>query len=298
MDLPKEQKEEMFRRILKHVAESVEEEETNATISTDMVHKLTGIDMTEEYVLSNKEPLNKEFGHLAAAYGFQDFHDFYLYAMSCDEQEQVFKAMAPSKSKQKDFSKLKPVRRTVIRNGRPTEMTFYEDPNKDKNKPQGNAEQGEAEEPELEPADSSELLAVSVGSMEKRSSIEEVKEVMKLHEAIGGFQKFDADVEKYMVFVHSEHKIPMAILGFIYEGGYTKLVFSDRNDFVKNWDVRLFHEAVKEALREGTGVSMPHLGTEVFDILVSENELEIPETKEGQYTSDNENLMKVYGYDA
>ena len=55
--------------------------------------------------------------------------------LSCDEQEVVHKSSQfreGGKSKNKDFSKLKQVRRTVIRNGKPTEMTFYEDPNKGK----------------------------------------------------------------------------------------------------------------------------------------------------------------------
>lgn len=300
MDLPKQQKEEMFIRILKHVADSVNEEGTDAKISTKMVHKLTGIDMTEEYVLANKGTLNDEFGHLSAAYGFTDFHDFYLYAMSCDEQEVVHKSASSGsgKSKNKDFSKLKQVRRTVIRNGKPTEMTFYEDPNKGKKSPaQSASEQGDAEEV-LEALDAKELIFAVVGSKDERATIKDVKEVKSLHEQIEGYVKFDADIEKYMVFAHPEYKVPMAIIGFTYEGENTVLAFSDSSPLVENWDVRVYMETTKEALREGMGMSIPHLGTQVFDIFVETDGLEIPETQNGQYTIDYDTLVGLYGYDS
>ena len=96
-------------------------------IDVSMLSSLTGYALTDEFVSKNLYWLQDNFSYLSNIYGFDKFYDMYLYAKS----DSIVKAT----SKRKDTSKLNLVHRTVIRNGKPTELSFYEDPNEKSKKP-------------------------------------------------------------------------------------------------------------------------------------------------------------------
>lgn len=300
MDYSDEQRERIFTGILSYVAKAVEEEGVQATITPKTIHRLTGIEMTEDYVIANRKGLNKEFGHLSSAYGFTDFHDFYLYAMSCEgEYEETTEKSTggTGKSKNKDLSKLKKVKRTVMRNGKPTEMTFYEDPNKgsgDSNPVGGDEPEEEDDTPQ--PIDSKELQKVSIGEINTRVSTKDLQTIQEFHEAMEGEQPFYSDADSYTVLTDPNHNV-MGIIGFEYSEEVVTLVFADSNPLVNNFDTRLFYELAKEGLRRGIGIRTKHLGTRTFDVIVEDFCIEIPETEDGYYELSMEDLFEVFGYD-
>lgn len=91
-------------------------------ISTDFLRKVAKVRSVAE-VIDRNEELSKTYTGLLSLYGFESMYDMYIYARSCDSLEELTKG--------KDYSKLVPVKRKIIRNGKETEVTVYEDPNKD-----------------------------------------------------------------------------------------------------------------------------------------------------------------------
>lgn len=295
LDYSKEQKETMFKNILDYVADTKSEEGIDAKIRPETIDRLTGLELNEDIVIQNNEELNKNFGYLSASYGFKDFHDFYLYAMSCAEEE-IYEPLEKSNgSRKKDFSKLKQVKRTVTRNGKPTEMTFYEDPNKDSDEGSAQGANGEEEDTSPQPVDAKELRKATVGDTRKKVSMKELKALKDMHKAMDGHNDFNANAGSYKILADENNNI-MGMVGFDYDEEYVTLVFEDSNSLVSNFDIRLFMELVNEALRQGLGIRTLHLGTRTFDILVEDHEIEVPEEVDGYYTLDKDKLLETYGY--
>lgn len=293
LDYSNEQKERIFNGIISHVAKTLQEEEVTATVTTGTIENLIGSELTESIVIKNNDYLNNEYGHLAAAYGFTDFYDFYLYAKSC-EQNEVSKAGA---SRQKDLSKLKQVKRTVTRNGKPTEMTFYEDPNKGKKDdvPMEGSEETE-EDTAPQPVDAKELRKLSIGNDDERTSTKDLAGIKEFYDSMGSPEPFYSDAGSYTILADENNNV-MGVIGFDYGEEFITLVFSQKHELTGNYDIRVFYELVKEGLRKGKGIRLQHLGTSTFDIFVEDHKMNIPEEIDGYYELDRDSLFEVYGYD-
>ena len=93
-------------------------------------------DLDESYVINNEDRLNKEYHDLYESKGFTDFYSMYIFGkadfVSSDgKSHKVGEDVAQkSTSKNKDTSKLQLVQRTVMRKGKPTQLSFYQDPDK------------------------------------------------------------------------------------------------------------------------------------------------------------------------
>lgn len=295
MDYSQEQRERLFKGILSYVADTKAEEGVTVEIHPDTIDRLTGMKLSEDIVIKNLNQLNKEFGYLSASYGFTDFYDFYLYAMSCTQEEAVSKSTGGRKKK--DYSKLKQVKRTVTRNGKPTEMTFYEDPDKeDSGGVKQNGGGGEEEDTSPKPIDAKELRKASVGEINEKVSTKDLTAIQKMHETMGGSQAFNANAGSYQILADEFNNI-MGIVGFDYSPEFVTLVFADKHDFVNNFDSRLFFALVNEGLKKGKGIMTKHLGTRTFDIFVEDHDMQVPENKDGYYVLEKDELFKVYGYD-
>ncbi|AGB62628.1 hypothetical protein [Bacillus phage phiAGATE] len=105
-----------------------EPDEVNDRLTEEFVKKVTKVKDIYD-VIDREEKLSKTYQGLLSLYGFDSMYDMYLYAMSCSQLETV--------AKRKDYSKLVPVKRKITRNGKETEVTVYEDPNKDKKDTEG-----------------------------------------------------------------------------------------------------------------------------------------------------------------
>lgn len=331
MDYTQEQRERLFKGILSYVADAKAEDGVSTKIRPSTINRLTGLELDEDRVIKNLDHLNSEFGYLSASYGFTDFHDFYLYAMACEQEEPANKGVntgfvkvtktvmrngkpidisfydedttayepivkSGGGRKKKDYSKLKQVKRTVTRNGKPTEMTFYEDPNKED---KGDSQPGAGDEQEdtsPKPTDAKELRKASVGEVNERVSTKDLNAIQKMHEQMNGSQAFNPNAGSYQILADEFNNI-MGIVGFDYSPEYVTLVFYDKNELVSNFDSRLFFALVNEGLKKGKGIKTKHLGTRTFDIFVEDHGIEVPETKDGDYILEKEELFEVYGYD-
>lgn len=133
--------EEAFNKVV----DDLVEQESSKDLSVDTLGYIVGHKLDDDYVLSNEEQLAKSFSSMVNLYGFDSFYDMYLYAKSEDEEVQK------STSKNKDTSKLQLVQRTVMRRGKPTTLSFYEDPNKAKNQNLDKDKEEKPQEAESDP---------------------------------------------------------------------------------------------------------------------------------------------------
>ena len=92
-------------------------------LSLDYLKGITGnYELSDSYVDSHIDSLEKSYKDTAGFYGFLSFYDMYLYCRYCQDFNQLVK----SASKHKDLSKMRLMQRTVIRRGKPTTLSFYE----------------------------------------------------------------------------------------------------------------------------------------------------------------------------
>jgi len=87
------------------------------------------------YVSVHNDELTEKYDKLLSAYGYDDFEGMYLasgavFAKYDNKVSFRNKEAEKATSKNKDTSKLRLVQRTVMRRGKPTTLSFYEDPNK------------------------------------------------------------------------------------------------------------------------------------------------------------------------
>lgn len=250
-------KEKMFEEVMKNISSSLKEESPllEGNISQGFLGYLTGVDIEnidENEIVFNDEHFNKNYGHIASMYGFETFYDLYLFAKSNDEVEMVEKAG------QKDFSRLKKVKRTVTRNGRPTVMTFYEDPSKDS---EGGGDDmdggGEGEEgpqtPQVQSA--GEIPAQVVGDFQRPVRIRDLKLIRKLHDQLGSGSEFYGDADQYSIMTDSDGFV-RGIIGLEREGEYLVLAYQAVDQFTSAMHVRAFYTLVRAALKEELGAKI------------------------------------------
>mgnify|MGYP000879909922 CR=1 FL=1 len=93
----------------------------------------SGLD--ESYVIEHNDELTEKYLAIIKAAGYEDFHNYYLSGKAdFTEDNGVVDTKgdfaSKSTSKRKDTSKLQLVQRTVMRRGKPTTLSFYQDPDK------------------------------------------------------------------------------------------------------------------------------------------------------------------------
>lgn len=135
--------EEKFNKVVSDLVE--EQQVVTKDLDVDSLGYIIGHKLDDDYVLANEEQLAKSFSSMVSLYGFDSFYDMYLYAKS---QDDIAKKSTP---KRKDTSKLQLVQRTVMRRGKPTTLSFYEDTNKVKGQNQDDSKQEQSQEEESDP---------------------------------------------------------------------------------------------------------------------------------------------------
>ena len=123
---------------------------------TSLLETIVGDQLDYDYALKNNDTLTSNNQGLLTLYGYSDFYSLYL-ASKADFATYEGKAYSRDKeasksaSKNKDVSRLRLVQRTVMRRGKPTTLSFYEDPNKGEKKTNADgAEQSGGEQPTTE----------------------------------------------------------------------------------------------------------------------------------------------------
>lgn len=282
-----EEKEDMFEQVMKHIIDSYKDvpPEAGLKISKSFLENVVNKSLDEEYVIDNNEELSKTYAHISSAYGFDSFYDLYQFSVATEELEEL------QKGGQKDLSRLKKVKRNVMRNGKQTTMTFYEDPSaggqkekKDKAKP------GEEEEIP-EPIKASELQGNVVGDIQKPIPIKDLKLLKKLHTGLQGSQEeFDANCQSYLV-LKDENEEAKAIIGFKLQGEYIELVMADSDALTTNLESRAFYELIKLALASQLGAMFTPL-SKLHLSLAEAHEFKLKGTVA---TVEYKKLVKLYG---
>ncbi|QQO41152.1 hypothetical protein 015DV002_198 [Bacillus phage 015DV002] len=220
-----------------------------AQITSSFVKSMTKVKDMED-VIERNDQLTKSFRGLLDMYGFETMYDMYVYAKSCDVYpEEMFKA--------KDYSKLVPVKRKIIRNGKETEVTVYENPNKDKDdKEDQNADESSTRgTPRARRRHARELKRDMKGE-DKSLNPKHVAELKMADKKMSrGNKPFQETSEFYLVLRDEDGNI-QGIVGYSTEGQYLKMDFFRSSGEVSGIAARGFTELIKLALKKKKGVKV------------------------------------------
>ncbi|BBE37281.1 hypothetical protein PHIM1EF22_0080 [Enterococcus phage phiM1EF22] len=222
--------------------------DNNVKISKSTIEGLINKSLSYEYVIKNNELLTNEYQHIVKAYGFDNFYDMYLYADSCDSKD-----MYLVKGGQKDLSKLKPVKRKVVRNGKTMTTTIYEDTGSSDSNNSNPLDKDSKKKKELEPVNAKELRKVSLGSDEEEKL--DPKKIAKLLADTKKFgNNFDTQCTDYLIL--EQDSVTRGVVGFTREGSYLKMSFSMSDEAVKGIKMLAFSQLTLKAWKLGLGAKI------------------------------------------
>lgn len=217
----------------------------DAQFDTKFVKLMTKVKGLDD-VIERNDQLSKTYQGLLNMYGFDTMYDMYLYAKSCDSlPEELVKA--------KDYSKLVPVKRKVMRNGKETEITVYEDPGKSGSESNEGNSEGRST-PNATVSHARELR----GKVHADSDTKDTKKVAKLKQAAKGLsqgQQFQDSSDYYLELNGPDGEIA-GIVGYSKEGEYLVMDFYKTNGQVPGIAARGFSELIKLAVSENKGVKV------------------------------------------
>lgn len=220
-----------------------------AQITSPFVRSLTKVKGMDD-VIERNDQLTKSFRGLLDMYGFETMYDMYVYAKSCDlYPEEVLKA--------KDYSKLVPVKRKIVRNGKETEVTVYENPNKDKDEKedQDSTESSSRGTPRVRRRHARELKRDMKGE-DKSLNPKHVAELKMADKKMRRGNKPFQETSEYYLVLRDEDGNIQGIVGYSTEGQFLKMDFFRSSGEVSGIAARGFTELVKLALKKKKGVKV------------------------------------------
>lgn len=278
-----EQKELLYKTLMDYVAE--QNKGTNAKISVSFLEELTGMSLHETDVIKNNTQYSDQFKHLTASYGFDNFYDLYLHALSDDGMENRVE-------KNKDFTSLNKVKRTVIRNGQRTTMTFYEKPKRQDNKTKARANRKQGNDRSKPNGQEAEALqVVSLGGVEEPIPISDLLFVKSIENRFNVLQG-SLDNTGIILFLVDEQNIK-AIIGMNNTKQHLSLSYLAQDGTVANLYIRTILEIIKYAVKEGLGFVEPKNETKEQEWLM--DALEFPIGEQETYIADSEELLDLFG---
>lgn len=240
---------EMMNRLDKVIAAENEKVEglLEAQITTNFVKLMTKVKDLDDVIERNTELSAKYTGFLAL-YGFTSLYDMYIYAMSCE--------LFPERvTKGKDYSKLVPVKRKIIRNGKETIVTVYEDPDKENKKRDKEDKDKQGRE---KVARGRHVRDMKTSTIDKKKAanpknIAKIKAVsLKLPKGNKVFQ----DSSIAFLTVTDEKGDIVGVVGYSEDGSYLTMDFYRTNGEVSGVAAKGFFELLKLALKENKGVKV------------------------------------------
>jgi hypothetical protein len=211
-----------------------------AQITTNFVKTMTKVKGIED-VIARNEQLSKTYIGFLSMYGFDSMYDMYLYAKSCD--------LVPEELvKRKDYSRLVPVKRKIIRNGKEQEITVYEDPDSDKGSESNDSGR---DTPNAHVPHARELKGRVHGHNEKTNP----KDIAKLKQAAKGMkggQEFQ-DSDYYLELKGPDGDVH-GIVGYSEDGDYLVMDFYKTDGVVPGIAARGFAQLIQLALDKDLGV--------------------------------------------
>lgn len=261
------------------------EEGSHGIITLDGLETLTQKGLNEVYVIQDNKQLTETYKHVVVSYGFQDFHSLYLFAMSNTQKEAVkYDSGAP-----KDYSSMSKVRRTVVRDGRRTAVTFYEKPKGMDNKQKVRASRG-GDKAADQVSEASELRIVAQGD---RDNPIPISELHAMNNILEGFVVVgeNEDLDRIKMYL-DEYLVPKAVQGLKIQGGYLTMPFMATDGNVQGFYQRAFFELIKVAMNWQLGVRIEKDETNIQKILAETSEMK---EREGHYEATYEELLENYG---
>jgi len=237
----------LTQQLMKLAAEQQAEPDglKTAPIDTTFVKSMIKVKSLEE-VIEKNETLSKRFQGLLDLYGFPTVYDMYVYATQFDILPEELR-------KGKDYSKLVPVKRKVMRNGKETEVTVYESPKSGGSQPNKGNNEGR-DVPNASVGHARELTSKMHSKKEKLDdkSLEKLKQkALTLPKG----QKFTADSDYYLELKAPDGSVA-GLLGYSVEGDFLVMDFYKTNGQVNGIAARGFAELVNLAVKEKKGVKV------------------------------------------
>ena len=285
-------REEMFEAVMNKIYEDYGTTPplSDGKISKSFLGSLTDLDLEEldeTDIVDISENLDRNYGHIAKLYGFENFYDLYQFACANDDEEKV------SKAGQKEFSKLKKVKRTVTRNGRPTVMTFYENPNKETegNKDDIGKEDADKQPETPEQQNAKEITSKVIGDFQKPVKIKDLKLIKKMHNSMSSGCEFNGDCDQYSV-LQDDQGFTRGIIGIKEDGDYLTIPYIASDAYTDEMQLRGFYTLILTALQTGFGAKYPHDGTRItYGLAEDTNMTLVGEFWQIEYPE----LQKTYG---
>lgn len=203
--------------------------------------------------------------------GYNSFYDAYL--------DLYLNSEVIIKGGEKDLSKLNATKRTVIRNGKPVEITVYTKNGEEDKETKKNGSD-----------DSGGNHAKSLPSTEERDPKKVQKIAKELTMKNGSSYGFKNTMTYYLI-VRDKQGTPVAVVGYKEFGHYLKMVFLQTDGKVSGAGSRGFYEMVKKALPKKLGVMLDkNLSDSPFIAMYN-----MEKNKRGDYFLGYEDLVKVFG---
>lgn len=242
---------EAFDRLMKKLSEIAQEEEATTSeglqsgvITTNFVKMMTKVKGMED-VIERNEQLSKTYQGFLNLYGFDTMYDMYIYARSCD--------ILPEELTKSENKIVMPVQKTVIRNGKPLEVTVYETIMKaaPKKKPQN----VKVDKPVTPHPHARELKAVRVSPKETKDPANVAKIKAQASNLSGGNKPFN-DGSSHYLYLQDGDGVVVAVMGYSSKGDYMTMDFYRTNGQVRGTAARGFAELVKLAVKNNKGVKI------------------------------------------
>lgn len=232
--------------------------------------------LNEDVVMTNNDEYTKAHRNTLDVLGYHSFYDAYL-DLWLGQIEEV------QKGGEKDLSKLNATKRTVIRNGKPVEITVYtkdgEDEDDSSNKSSSQASSGNTHAKQLK------------SKTEKNDK--KVQSIAKELSTKNGTQYTFKKTMTFYLTLHDSSGAVVAIIGYKRFGHYLKLVFIQSNGKIDGTGSRGFYEMVKYCLAQKLGIKLDKsLSSSPFI-----NMYNMKEDSRGDYFLGYEDLIKVFGGD-
>lgn len=277
--------EEIFNKVLETIGETRKGKEGQyGEISKKTLEQLTEPNLTEDYVRTANKQLTQMYKHIVVSYGFEDFYSLYLYSKSYKD------LVSKEGTGKKDFSKLNKVRRTVVRNGRRTTMTFYEKPQETKVPKVKQSKDNKSGAPTLSGIDAKELKIIPSGELEEPITTKDLSLVKDLTKNMVQEGELD-NVVRVKMYV-DEQIVPRAFQGIGVEGDYLVTYFIAKNELVSGLYQRVFFETIKVAMNAGLGVKMEKDDSDIQQVLAETSGFK---GEDNFYTVEAKELEELFG---
>lgn len=241
-----------------------------------LIKQTTGISSYDELLQKNKNgQLDLLYKNFAELYGFDSFHDMYLYSWSTDQQssafpfyEEIQSTIQKSNKGNNSNSNLVPVKRMINRGGKQVEVTIWQKPeDNEANESEGDKKPSNGSERPSSGSSGGSNSPSKVSAKELSSKVKgektplHPKEIAELKQSdiissqTGSESRFLDTMDYYVILEDGEANI-QAVIGMKIEGEYLTMPFVEQDGTVSGLAVRGFFETVRMALSLHLGIRM------------------------------------------